>query len=93
VKLGDDRVTHLSHAITEALADDERVHFVQDWNKVRLTVRRTIAAVLKQEEEIVAAVEARIRSIKRNLPEGGAEWEALFRNYYGEEIDKLRSIR
>ena len=93
MKLGDDRVNHLSHAITEALAEDERVQFVQDWNRVRLVVRRTIATVLKQEEEIVAGVQTRIRSLKRSLPEGGAEWEALFRNYYSEEIDKLRSIR
>lgn len=93
MKLSDDRINHLSHKIAGALAEDERVRFRDDWNAVRLAVRRAIAGALKKEEEIVAGVEARIRSLKRDVPEGGPEWDALFRNYYGEEIDKLRSIR
>jgi hypothetical protein len=93
MKLSDDRINYLSHQIAEAIAADELVVFKDDWNKVRLGIRRGIAAALRKEQEIVGAAEARIRSLKRNVPEGGPEWDALFRNYYTEGIDKLRSIR
>lgn len=93
MRLSDDRINSLSHQIADALAADDSVEFNEEWNRVRLGVRRAIAAVLRKEEAIVSAVEDRIRSLKRNVPEGGPEWDALFRNYYGEEIDKLRSIR
>jgi hypothetical protein len=93
MKLSDGRINHLSHQIAEALAADERVTFKEEWNRVRLGIRRGIAAALKRDAGIIAAVENRIRSLKRNIPEGGPEWDALFRNYYTEEIDRLRSIR
>lgn len=93
MRLSDGRITHLSHLITDALARDDKIEFKDAWNNIRLSVRRSITGALREDEEIGRKVEARIRSLKRNVPEGGPEWEVLCRKYYSEEIERLRSIR
>ena len=92
-KLSDDKVTNLSHVIADALAADESVEFLEAYNGVRGAVRSSIAGVLRKDLQIIAAVEDKIRSLKRRVPQGSQEWDALFRKYYREEIEKLRSIR
>lgn len=93
MRLSDDRIAHLSHRITEVLAGDPRVQFNDTWNGVRLAVQAGIGRVMHKEAEITQRAEARARSLSRNVPEGSAEWNVLVRQYYDEEIDKLRSIR
>ena len=38
-------------------------------------------------------VREKISSQKRDFPEGGREWEILYRQYYREEIEKHRPPR
>jgi hypothetical protein len=44
---------------------------------------------MHDEEKIDQIVKARIASQKRTIPEGGGEWEILYRKYYSEELRKL----
>ena len=42
-------------------------------------------AVLKEDDMIDALVRRKIASLKRGVPEGGNEWDILYRKYYEEE--------
>jgi len=44
---------------------------------------------LKKEEEIDTAARRKIESQKRPIPEGGGEWEILYRKYYDEEMRNI----
>ncbi len=93
MKLSDDRVNHLSHAIADALAADERVEFLEVWDKVRLRVKRSIVQVLRHDEEMERRAEAKVRSLRRGVHEGSPEWDVLRRQFYREEIERLRALR
>jgi len=45
--------------------------------------------VLMTEEKVDRAARAKIRTQKRDLPEGSEEWDILLRRYYAEELRKL----
>lgn len=91
--LSDDKINELSHLITRALENDPRVTFVRPSNSVRLAVRRSLGKAMQKDAEAIRRAEQKIRSQKRNIPEGSDEWDALYRQYYEEEIGKLHSIR
>jgi uncharacterized protein len=41
------------------------------------------------EEKVDRAARAKIRTQKRDIPEGSEEWDILLRRYYSEEMKKL----
>jgi uncharacterized protein len=45
--------------------------------------------VLANEEKVDRAARDKIRSIKRDIPEGSEEWDLLHQRYYTEELRKL----
>ena len=93
MKLSDDRVNHLSHVIADALAADERVEFLEVWNKVRLRIKRSIIGVLQDDEEMERRAEAKVRGLRRDVREGSPEWDVLLRQFYREEVERLRALR
>ena len=46
-----------------------------------------------REEELEEGVRRKIAHQKRDIPEGSAEWDLLFRKYYDEEMKKIRRVR
>ena len=40
-----------------------------------------------------AKSKTKIASHKRDVPEGSAEWDLLFRKYYDEEMKKVKRVR
>ena len=93
MRLSDDRINHLSHRIADMLAGDERVEFKNVHNRIRLKIKQSMSKVLKQDEEIENRAIEKIRSLSRGVAPGSAEWDILHRQYYEQEIEKLRSIR
>ena len=67
---------------TEGLADVENERLVL----------AEIKQVLEQDHEtdarIDAAVRKKIASLSRRVPQGGREWDILYRQYYEEEVRK-----
>jgi hypothetical protein len=61
----------------------------KDANAVRLEIVRVMTEVLTVEEKVDRAARQKIRSQKREIPEGSEEWDLLLRRYYGEELKKL----
>jgi hypothetical protein len=89
VRLSRDKINVLSHHIAERLASIDEIEFIEDRNTIRLAVVDILTKWLKKEEEVDKAARHKVDSQKKGIPEGGAEWEVLYRKYYEEE---MRSI-
>lgn len=93
MRLSDDRINELSHQIAKALAEDERVKLLSVLNSVRLAIRKSIGKAIRKESQIDSKVREKISRQKRNIVEGSAEWDAIYWDYYEDEISALHVIR
>ncbi len=89
MRLSRDKINKVAHLVTDALADNEAVEFVEDRNTVRLEVRKVLEELLNREEKIDQLARQKIESQKRTILEGSQEWDILYRKYYNEEVKKL----
>ena len=92
LRLSREKVTRISHQVAEALRVDPEVILKTDLNEIRLEVMKLINARLKVDEALDLKVRERIASFKRKIPEGGQEWQVLYRRYYEEELNVLGKI-
>ena len=90
MKLSRDKVTDISHKVVDMLrkSRDLRVKD-KDPNNVRLEIVRSMTELLVAEEKVDRTARLKIRSQKREVPEGTEEWDLLHRRYYSEELKKL----
>ncbi len=93
MKLSHERCVHLSHLLVNALEDDDGADFLSDLNEVRLKALQILESEMAREDELEESVRRKISKQKRDIPEGSAEWEVLYRKYYDEEVQKIRRIR
>jgi hypothetical protein len=63
-----------------------------DLNDIRLEIVKVLNNRLKIDEMLDQKVGDRIASFKRKIPEGGQEWQILYRRYYEEEINVLGKV-
>jgi uncharacterized protein len=89
MKLSRDKITDLSHSIVKELKKSRDVRVKQADNDVRLAIVQGLTEVLQMEEKAEREARAKIRTMKRDIPEGSEEWELLHKRYYGEELKKL----
>ena len=66
-----------------------QIEMVEEKNEVRLEIVRQLQALLKEELQMDQLVRKKIHSQQREIVEGSAEWDILFRKYYSEELRKL----
>jgi uncharacterized protein len=88
-RLNRDKVNHLAHRVTDALAAMKQVHFLHEHNSVRLEIRRLLEELLKAEANLDRRAREKIENQKRTILEGSQEWDILYRKYYAEELKKL----
>jgi hypothetical protein len=89
MKLTREKVIQLSHRIMDALQELDEVEIFDEPNNIRQEIVKNLNDLLLEEEKIDGTVRLRITSQKRTIPEGGAEWDILYRKYYGDELRKL----
>ena len=90
MKLSRDKVTDMSHKLVEMLRKSRDLRLkVKDTNTVRLEIVRVMTELLTAEDKVDRAARQKIRSQKREIPEGSEEWDLLHRRYYSEELKKL----
>src|SRR5258706_9830400 len=90
MKLSRDKVTDISHKIVDMLRKSRELRLKnKDSNAVRLEIVRVMTELLVAEEKVDRAARQKIRSQKRDIPEGSEEWDLLLRRYYSEELKKL----
>ena len=82
------RISALAHLILGELRGKE----IADLRSERLVLQE-IKAVLTAQLDVDAALDAKVRrkieSLSRRIPEGGREWDVLYRQYMEEEKRKL----
>jgi hypothetical protein len=90
MKLSRDKVTEISHKIVEMLRKNRELRLKnKDSNAVRLEILRVMTDLLLAEDKVDRAARQKIRSQKKEIPEGSEEWDLLLRRYYSEELKKL----
>jgi hypothetical protein len=90
MKLSRDKVTDISHKIVELLRKSRDLRLKdKDTNNVRLEILRVMTELLTAEDKVDRLARQKIRSQKREIPEGTEEWDLLHRRYYSEELKKL----
>jgi hypothetical protein len=75
--------------VVTALRKARQVRLKKPPNEVRLELVREMTETLQAEEKVDRAARDKIRSHKREIPEGSEEWDLLLRRYYAEELKKL----
>lgn len=89
MKLSRDRVNEISHKLVTAMRRSRDFRVRKDPNELRLALVREMTDLLQLEERIDKAARQKIRTQKREIPEGGDEYDLLHKRYYAEELKKL----
>lgn len=89
MKLSRDKITDISHKLVSALRKSRYMRLRKDQNDVRLQIVGAVTEILGTEDKADRAARTKIRTQKRDIPEGTEEWDLLHRRYYAEELKKL----
>ncbi len=90
MKLSRDKVTDISHKLVEMLRKTRELRLKnKDSNAVRLEIVRVLTDLLVAEEKVDKASRQKIRTLKKEVPEGTEEWDLLHKRYYSDELKKL----
>lgn len=89
MKLSRDKVNDLSHKIVAVLRKSREFRVRKDPNELRLALVREMTDILQMEDRIDRAARQKIRTQKRDIAEGGEEYDLLHKRYYAEELKKL----
>ena len=89
IKLSRDKVNDLAHKIVSGVRKSRDFRVRKDANELRLALVREITELLQLEDRVDKAARLKIKTQKREITEGGEEYDVLFRRYYAEELKKL----
>src|SRR5215469_10921889 len=90
MKLSRDKITDISHKMVDMLRKAHELRLKEkNPNNVRLEIVRLMTDLLTAEEKVDRTARQKIRSQKRDIPEGTEEWDLLHRRYYSEELKKM----
>jgi hypothetical protein len=89
MKLSEDRISHISHLVWDALYDDDLVDY-PDEDAALTCIKRAVTDYLHTHDQIDDAVRQKIASLKRGVQEGSREWDILYRKYFEEEAGRRR---
>lgn len=92
MRLSEDRISHISHLILDAVVKGKLVTPLHGDDKVLREIKRTITDELKFDDEVDALVRRTIQSLSRRVPEGSPEWEVLYRKYREEELRRRNKL-
>jgi len=88
MKLSRDKITDISHKLILSMKKSRDVRFKKDQNDARLDIVKIFTEILQLEEKSDRAAKDKVRSMKRDIPEGSEEWDILQKRYYAEELKK-----
>lgn len=89
MKLSRDKINDISHKLVAAFRKSREFRLKKDPNDVRLAIVQAMTELLGVEEKVDRAARTKIRSQKKDIPEGTEEWDLLHRRYYAEELKKF----
>ena len=89
MKLSREKIIQLSHRIVGAIEELDEIEIFDEPNTIRQEIVKILNDLMHEEEKVDAVVRQKITSQKRSIPEGGGEWEILYRKYYNDEMRRL----
>jgi len=89
MKLSRDKITDISHKLIALMRKSRDMRLKRDQNDARLEIVKAFTEILQVEEKADRAARDKVRSVKRDIPEGSEEWDILQKRYYGEELKKF----
>jgi hypothetical protein len=89
MRLSREKTVRLSHVVTRVLVESDDVEFIEDRDTIRQEIFQALQALLREEEKVDAEARRKIASQKKDIPEGSAEWDILYRKYYAEELKRM----
>ncbi len=89
MKLSRDKITDISHKLITAMRKSRDLRLKKDTNEVRLEIVKAFTEILQVEEKADRAARDKVRSLKREVPEGSEEWDILQKRYYAEELKRF----
>ena len=92
MRLSEDRISHLSHLVLDAVVRNRNVDALLPEEKLLREIKRTITGELQFEDEADDAARRTIQSLSRRVPEGSPEWDVLYRKYREEELRRRQKI-
>jgi hypothetical protein len=78
MRLTEDRIQSIAKKIVDGLREQKMIKVKGIQSRVEVEIQRLVTQDLMIEDEIDAEVERQIDSMKRNIPYGSAEWNAVF---------------
>ena len=88
MRFSETQASYLARKTLEALRQAGIV--VANDRLARNEVQKTLTRQLDTEAGLHGKVAQKIKSLGRNVPEGSAEYEVLYRQYYEEEMQRTR---
>lgn len=92
MRLKEEKIKHIANLIVSRVVDRGWGDF-PDPGLARRVIVEAITSYLKTEDEVDERVRERLSSYYRKVPEGSAQWEALYRQLYSKEIGRARTRR
>jgi hypothetical protein len=89
MKLSRDKITDISHKLIAAMRKSRDMRLKKDMNDVRLEIVKAFTEILQVEEKADRASRDKVRSMKKDIPEGSEEWDILQKRYYAEELKRF----
>jgi uncharacterized protein len=89
MKLSRDKINDLSHKILTLFKTRREFRIKGDPNTARLEIVKILTEILQLEDRVDQAARQKVKTIKREITEGGEEWDVLHRRFYAEEMKKL----
>jgi len=89
MKLSRDKISDISHKLIVAMRKSRDLRLKKDQNDARLEIVKAFTEILQVEDKADRASRDKVRSVKRDIPEGSEEWDILQKRYYAEELKKF----
>ncbi|MBK9170023.1 MAG: DUF507 family protein [Bryobacterales bacterium] len=89
MKLSRDKITDISHKLVNTYRTNRLIRLKKEQNEIRLEIVREMTHLLQTEDKVDRASRDKVRTLKRNVPEGSEEWDLLQKRYYAEELKRF----
>ncbi|MBI4893075.1 MAG: DUF507 family protein [Acidobacteria bacterium] len=86
MKLSRDKINEISHKLVAGLRKSRDCRLRKDVNDVRLELVKVVSEILLNEDKADKAARQKIRTLKKEVPEGTEEWDILHKRYYADEL-------
>jgi hypothetical protein len=87
VRLNEDKVSHISHLLTEGAAREGLLKTADQARLLKVT-KQVLTHYCRLEDEVDQWVRKKLASYGRSMPEGSREWDVLYKKHFSEEMRK-----